>query len=324
MSDEERTESPNRNLQEIAIPDKYKVFGASTGFLPAHADELRLIVEGFAGEGKTTFVSSDPKSFILDFDLASGNVLGRRACAVNIRTWEEYVKVRDTLLEDAKNGTCPWPRIVFDTVDAFMELLDRHLTAEQNARRRAGELRSMVEFGQSGAGYRVLRTELAKEIKRFEAAGFYWTLCCQMKKERNVVNVGDGQQVIETKRSVLFGTAMDLLKAYADMVAHIYLDKVMVPIYTESKLPSGRSYKRQTGERTVFVHYLDVVPESGLGDQKRRILGFDTSLRLPPVDGWAHFARFYDSKIEEYQRNPDAAIGRFMENLKLVEQAESP
>ena len=97
--------------QTIVVPDKYKSLGVQTGFNPNMANDLRWIIAGMSGSGKTNLITSDPQSIIIDTDKAAQNVYDNRAARFPVDNWDDYTKIRDMLCLDkeAKSTNCPWP-----------------------------------------------------------------------------------------------------------------------------------------------------------------------------------------------------------------------
>jgi len=289
----------SENTQTFTIPEKYAKLGVRRGFNPTHPEKLRMIIEGLSGTGKTTFLASTPDTVILDFDQAAENVYGAKAHIIPIRSWEEYQAVKQMVQSDAKTGTCPFTRVIFDTGDAFLDFMDIHIVHERKERA-AGSPNAAIhgcstikEFGQSGAGYNILRAEMMKEIISFETAGLQWSAGIQLKRSEKTI----GNVTTETITTWMYPTAFGLLAMRADLVGRVYTKQVPVDVHKTIKLPNGTERDTITGQKIVTKYFLDVMPEGEFTDQKRRLLGLNESIELPPVGGFDAFAEVYNRLI---------------------------
>jgi hypothetical protein len=281
----------------MKLPDKYAKLGVATGFVPTPADKLRIIVEGKTGDGKTTFVCGSPGTIILDLNQASGNVYDRRAAACPISTWEDYAAVKQMLLDDLKAKSCPFTRFAIDDMDSFIEMVDQHIVTEKREQFRNNpesvwnRISSVLEFGSEGAGYRILRTEVMKEVNQLFLAGLPWTLVCQMKPNPAGTK--------ETAMRILMAPSMfGLVTISADMCVRLSSREASEDIITTRTI-GGKQQTFKTGQRTCTKYFLSVRADNPMADEKRRILGLDADIELPPVGGWTTFERAYNTAIEK-------------------------
>ena len=300
------------NAQTIQIPDEYAVLGVRRGFNPSTPDELRMIVGGFYGTGKTSFVCGDPKALVMDFDNAAQDVYGCRALHVPVQSWGRYMALKALLLRDKEAGKCPVSRIVFDTGDLFLELIDHELVGPINARRTdaegtplAGEpapIRSMKEFGQSGAGYTKLTQTMLGELLEWYNGGFAWTVTCQLKWEK-AANGGAASDL----RSQMAPTTFGMLSSYADLIAMID-----VQLRTETpkikQIVQGKPVLIDGPQRTIREVRLDAfaTERPGQADPKCRLLGVEVRTVIPAIGGWAAFHKHYS---EQRQKLVDQSRG---------------
>jgi hypothetical protein len=291
--------------QTIQIPEKYKSLGAKSGFNPGDSEGLRMIVETLPGRGKTQFLMSCPNQLVLDFDGAAHEAVAHRCSYIRVTSWEQYLDVKGALLDDAKTSKRPFKRIAFDTVDRFLRLLDHGLVSELNNRRAAAKppkpaLRSILEYGESGAGYAKLTAGLIAELTELERAGYAYLLSCHMK-------IKDLDSGAKERRSVMPPNTMDALVGLVDIKCRMYRSSENKVIntgkftITEVK---GRKIKRPVTEtRKVYKYWLGLMPTSPedeeYEDTKRRIPSFEGIIEIPLTDGWAAFASAYAEAVEK-------------------------
>jgi hypothetical protein len=284
------------------IPDRWSKIGAHTEFNPRPASRLRMIVEGPPGSGKSTFFASDPSALILDFDKATENVYKRRATAVPISTFAEYAKVKELAEKDAKLGRMEFTRVVFDTADEFMDLIDRHLIESINAKKPDGmKLATIKEFGQSGAGFNRLTSALLRELKDWDQMGYVWSVAAHMT--RKIVKIGD--QDVQITRCLMPPTTMAALVRNADIGA--YISPVVIKGKEVQEVTLGNGTKVSKPVTTAReACKLVIQNDETLPDSKRRLYNLVCEIELPPVDGLAAFAKVYDAAVQELKENTSA------------------
>ncbi|KKL89671.1 hypothetical protein LCGC14_1912400, partial [marine sediment metagenome] len=69
---------------DIPLPAEYAALGLTTGYNPVTLDEARLYITGMSGEGKSTFISSIPDSWVIDFETGVGGIPGRKGAYFNL------------------------------------------------------------------------------------------------------------------------------------------------------------------------------------------------------------------------------------------------
>jgi len=280
------------NPQTLVIPDRYAKMGVRQGFQPTPPDRLRMAIGGLYGKGKSTFVASIPGALILDFDCASNNVYSSRAFHVQVTSWETYETIKAQVFADKLKGDCPFTRVVFDPLDAFlMPLVDLHVLDVRRKQSKSDNasifnVTTITEYGQEGMGYRILRAELIKELRSWFNAGFPWVITYQMKATKEA----------EARYPLMAPSALGLVLGEADLTGYVHSKPVLVT-YTETKRINPTKVIEIPRQKTEIRFLLDILPENALTDEKRRILGLNESIPLPPVDGWASFVEKYEAAI---------------------------
>lgn len=291
------------NVQTNRIPEKYAKLGVKRGFDPRPPDQLRILVLSLLGRGKSSFVLGDPRAFAFDGDMASEQVRDRQAGCLHIPDWDTYQKGKKLLIEDKKNGVCPWGRAIFDTGDTFMEVLDAHLTAKTNERRANSSpplppIQSMAFYGHEGSGWRILRCEMLREIKDFERAGFVWTVTLQIK----IRDIGAGANTQRIQTSLLFDTAYKLLCMYADIIMVIDTRTIIDQPYKTVADAKGHKTKVKDGaskrRRVRYIKLQDDGDPSVL-EMKQRGTKISGPINIPEVGGWKKFCGIYNDAIKE-------------------------
>jgi len=302
MMTDKLTEALNQSFE---IPERYKALGVATGFDPCPPDNLRMIDEAEPGQGKTQFIMSMPGVLMLDFDLAAENTVGQQASRIHIRTWSQYEKVKAMLLDDAAKNKKEWRRVAFDTVDAFLLILDKHLLEPVNeARVRGGReaLTTILAYGEHGAGYTKLSMALVREIYDFWLAGYPYILSCHMQVKTTTI----GESRFTERRCVMPPSTMDKLIPMVDVKARMARSMDSKIGIVKKSVPDGKGgtrivkIKDSANPEVVHRYWMNVMPSSADqtdDDTKRRIPELAGVIEVPLIDGWGAFTKLYKEAV---------------------------
>lgn len=288
------------NGQTLEIPKKYADLGVKRGFRHTTPNNLRIILEKLPGHGGTEFIMSMPRTLILDSDLAANDALAQRAFRKPIKTWADYMAVKELLIADGKLG--PRSRFVdhvgFDTVDSFLRVLDVELLKPVNAKRATDRKplhKSITEFGEKGAGYAKLTNAFLREIWDLERAGYAFVLCCHLRQRMVDGNI--------ERRCVMPPSTMEYLVGCCDVKMRIRRVYENVKTTTMKPKPSldGKTTKMvevpDAKLKVVSKHLLSVMPADATDlndDTKRRIPMFQGEIEIPLIHGYDVFEKAYN------------------------------
>lgn len=285
--------------QELLVPEKYRKLGATEGFNPDPAENLRIIVEGLPGTGKSTFIGARPRTAIIDCDKAQQNVIykGDGTAYFHINSFDQYARIRDMLVSDAGKGQAPFQCVAIDTLDAFIKLLDEHLVKERNL-----NVDSMKQWGHKGAGYRVIGDRLIKELDILDRAGYPYMLACHLlEKEQEY-----GEVTITVRKAVMPQTFMKDLVGMTDMKVRMYRSMSKEPVVEEEtkKLPNGKTVtrKKKIRDRVVSEYWVGMLPQDPadkFDDTKRRVATFQDPVRLSLENPWSDFEHVYSQACKD-------------------------
>lgn len=274
-----------------AVPSDYAKLGVTTGYAPKSPDQLRFFVIGPSGDGKTAFWAGCPNTLIFDFEDGAWGIPSPRAHRIVCKTYNTYAAIRDKLLADAKAGRRPYNRIVIDTIDSFVELVNPKLAAEK-------KIDDITDFGAKGAGWSLLRTECWNDIAAFESAGYAWTCIGHITEKTLTVN---GKERTVT-RPVLFDSFAKQIGRNADYIATIHSDIQQVPQY---RTVQGRTVECGAIDKVVYVLEATAVGSLlGTAQNKQRgIPTFKGKVLLPDLMsgqyGWDAFCDAYNASVAE-------------------------
>ncbi len=284
------------------IRSDYACLGVRSGYTPPDADRLRMFLIGPPGGGKTTFVASMPRTLILDYEDGAWGVPRSRAHRIVVREPQQQQKILDKLVADSRSPNRPYDRVVFDTVDQWVELNNTDLAEQYSNNSRT--IRDITQdYGTKGAGYNLLRKYSWSQLERLEKAGYSWVCVGHMSEKTLSINDKD----VTVLRPVLYSSFAQVLVRNCELFGGIHAENETEPVYKEVR---GKTIK--AGEQSVIRVYLDV-QSSGcqLSRQESKTRGVPTMSRkihLPdPMKpdaplGWDEFVRHYKEAIAEVQQ----------------------
>jgi len=267
----------------IPVPTEYASLGASSAYAPKAPDDLKIVLVGFSGSGKTTFAASVPNSIVLDFEAAHSQIPTeqRRNFYISLRNQEHYKAVRDKLLRDAKDKHRPVRRIIIDTVDTWTDWLSADLTREKGCE-------AIEEIGREGTGYSMLRRRVLHDLDLFEQAGYSWLICAHLKTERKTGP--DGKEVTRIRESMAPSLA-ERITSRAEYVLTAYFYTETVQVQKQVKLADGRTINAP--ETKTINRYSLLTIGSVERPGKARIQLPEDEILLPKIGGWELFRDVY-------------------------------
>jgi hypothetical protein len=276
---------------DVPVPAEYAALGAKSGYAPCPADELRMLIDGPEGEGKTTFAASVPDNIILDFERGADGIVAPRSVRIHIKGYDHYVHVTDKLLADAKAGKRPFSRITFDTTDRWVTMIATQIAHEKM-------VEDIVEYGQEGHGWQLLRNRCWSRVQELEEAGYAWTMVGHLT-EKTVTDPVTKKDITVPRLSV-FPTLKNPLVQSVEFHGTVFCITTEEPDMETVKLPSGQSISRpKATNKKITTYYFDCSSTSGKQGKKRGVPTMKARIELPLVNGWDVF-------IEEYRK----AIGK--------------
>lgn len=280
------------------LPDVYAKLGVVSGYSPKPPSELRFFTIGPAGDGKTSFWAGCPNTLIIDFEDGAWGVPFCRAHRIVCRDYELLKRLIAQLTEDAKSGRRPFQRVVFDTVDQMVELVNPAVAKEYN-------LTDITDYGSKGAGWSILRAACWDFISRLETAGYSWT-CVGHITEKNITVNGKEKTVI---RPVLFDSFAKQIARSCDYIASIYSETALVPIYREV---NGRQIECGAREQSQYVMEATAVGSLfGSSQTKQRgVPNLNSKILLPSLMskqyGWDAFCEAYNQAVAAIKQQQNA------------------
>ena len=272
----------------VPLSKDWEALGATSGYDPRKAEDLRLWIIGPSGEGKTTFVSGIPKNIILDFDVGADGIPGGTATRVRIKDYNHYDAVTKKLIEDAKAGKRLWDRVTIDTVDEWADLIQSRLEEEKG-------VPDITEFGSKGHGWSLIRGRCWSMLKSLEQVGYTWACVghMQSKTETNPVN-GQERTVL---RESLFPSFAKKITTKSDFKLTLYSLPSVVEKTKEKVMADGRKIVVPDGEETVHAYYVDSLTTAAKEGKSRAVPGMDRKIEVPMVGGWNVFAKHYSDAV---------------------------
>lgn len=302
-------------LQEVLHP-ALAALGACRAFNPPEPELLTAMILGFSGTGKTTFVSSIPNSLILSFcENAANSVIAPRAYHLGkgryIKTWPQYVEVRDRILAMAKIPDRPINILVIDTGDEWFNIVADGVIAWWNKNFRTGRapVESIGEVGQQGKGYALASEWMLNELRQFQAAGLGWVITGHLR-ERDIDVGSSGEEHVKTViRPVLTGSAYKPIQRMSFLRGMIGVstqttETVLIPHPTRPGETIKATRPLAQPKRT---YQLALITADMDDEVKMRLPGLPPVINLPQFDAWEVLCTEYN-RAREAGRAQDAEI----------------
>ena len=273
-----------------AIPKDWADLGAMTGYSPRVAKSLRLFIVGPSGEGKTTFLNSIPRNFILDFDDGAYACPGALSTRFIVPDYDRMETVIGKLVADAKAGKRHWDRVTFDTIDEMVGAVQKQLEREK-------QCEDITEFGSQGHGYNLILSRIWSKVRELEEAGYTWAFCghLKLKTERNPATKQE-----ETKlRVATYPSVAKRILTRSDFKLTVYSQPRTVDIMASRTLPGGKVIQTKTGSTTETDYFVETKTTAARENKSRGVPGMEAKFTLPLVGGWGVFESKYDEAVAD-------------------------
>lgn len=162
----------------LIIPSSYAKLGATRTWVPTRAQRLRFWITSYPGYGKTSWVMSNPKALVFDFEDSCRDVIRPKATRITCRSWSEFLNVkRDLCADGAGSPAAPWLHISLDTMDRALDKAIIHLTNQWNENPlHSRKVEDIREIGKGGKGVAYVRDHILSQLYDLYEAGYGWTV----------------------------------------------------------------------------------------------------------------------------------------------------
>jgi hypothetical protein len=278
----------------------FRQFKLRSGPLFRPVGATRILLAGWPGSGKTTWLLSWPRTLIIDTIGATEELpppVHASTKCITISSWEEYRDLLKALRDDAEqNGA----RRQFDTVaidelsglcGSQHSLLAAHMIKDSKSE-------AIATFGKGGAGWDRLK-ELSSRFVflELEALGYGWIGSCHLRRKQVELAVG--------------GHEVRIIRDMIDSIDEMFRNRASFCLKLEkivSNIPetiirevAGRSIEIQTGRVTSLPVYTVGVTSATSGTVeelcKGRLLP-DLRYQFNAENGHAQFKAAYDLAVE--------------------------
>ena len=203
------------------VPKRYLDLGIECGYNPPPLDSIRLYLTGPSGDGKTTFISTDSDTVILDFEDGAWGVPGSRTQRWVIKTWQQYQDILALLIADGNTGKRVFNRVSIDTTDKWAAFMAARVVWEYNQTQPVKLADCIVDVGTMGRPWFLVRDRCMADLMLLRNAGYGWTVVGHEASRL----IDDPDNPGKKKRSVeetLFPTMHQALVQDCDIRAKVY------------------------------------------------------------------------------------------------------
>lgn len=282
------------NQQTIELSGKWKALDIQREFAPGPAWRRRIALLSHAGVGKTTWISSNPRTLILDFEDGAADVVCPAAHRISVRSVAQTTKILSDLASFGADPQRPFDVIAFDTLDSWVELAIQDFCAQQ-------KISDIGDFGARGAGYARVRTPLFQGLDSIWRAGYGWI--CTIHLSRTTITTGKTERtVVEPALSESFRRAIFKRCQYL-----LYAERRDVPVIVPTLNPKtgkpyvdekGKERQHSTGETTTEYRIEMSTP---LSDDRKARVPLATDLVVTETNGWQVYVDAYDTAVRNLQ-----------------------
>lgn len=287
------------NQQSDDLAGRWNNLGAVRGFDPGPAWRRRILLLSHAGFGKTTWISSNPRALVLDFEDGAADVANPCAHRVTIRSPEQLSKLVKELVTLAADPKRPFDVIAFDTLDTWIEWSIQCFCEAQ-------KIVDIGDFGSHGAGYSRVRIPMFQDIDRIWHAGYGWI--CSGHLTRSTITVGKVERtVVEPAVSDSFRKAIFKRCQYV-----LYAGRVQVAGMAPKANPkTGIHYKDEDGIVKMFptgknnTEYR-IEMSTPLSDDMKARVPLEADLVVQETGGWQVYVDAYNRAVDRLKRKETA------------------
>lgn len=310
--------TPNSNVvvkttpAEIPLPKEYVALGLTNGYNPVAIEDARLYITGLAGEGKTTFVSSIPDAWLIDFEGGADGIPNRRGAYFDIRKIAKqtgkdsciiYRMILEQLVEDGKKGKRPCRRVILDTHDAWVEMEGRRLLTEKSSGTKVFE--DIGELGMKGHGHSLLQGRCRRILGDLEDAGYTWAVVGHLTytTETDPVTYRETTKIRPVLSKGYVGPVIRMAELHVTIYSSTKVEKV-------DKVIGDKVVKGASEEEITRYHLFTRPTEAKTMEGKRRgVPKLPGRLELPMIDGWNVLKLAYQEAVTESLRSEaDASV----------------
>lgn len=288
-------------ITKTQIPkDLQNLPGIATGFQPPSIYEARLCVLGPPGDGKSTFLNSDPSILVLDFEKGGRTVADPRAIRVSVPNDVEPTKTDEfiagtirKIVERKQKGATDIKMIAFDTID---EMIEMFLDA---ACKRAGVQDPMDMKNGFSNGYTVVRKQVFGLLDYIYRAGMGWAVAAHIATK--TVRVG-GEDKQLTGLAITDSFQKPLVRKCEHQLFLSRGTRVEV-VPGEDREVNGRIIKGQPTSRNVECRMITTKPgglwKGGEASDVKVRVPLPETICLPRTGGFSEFIQAYDNAVKE-------------------------
>ena len=271
------------------VPDDWAALGMKSGYDPKAAEALRLFIVGPSGEGKTTFISSIPRTVIIDFDDGANAVPNGRATRIHVKDYAHFESIIAKLVADNAKGQRHWDRVAIDTIDELIAMLKHRLEDEKG-------VEDITEYRSTGYGYNMILQRYWSMMLDLEHAGYAWAVVGHMRTIEEV-DPATKKPVTRIRESVYPGIAKKILTK-SDFKLTVYCLNQTVEKKALKTLPDGRKIEVPAGTETKQTYFVDSLTTEARDGKQRGVSSMDRKMEIPLCGGWDIFREKYETAVK--------------------------
>jgi hypothetical protein len=278
--------------------DLAKIPGVSQGFAPVSVNNGRYVFTGRPGSGKSTFLHSNPRAFILDPEGGGATVDDPQAGVYVVpnsvapgQQAKAYKDMATRIIDRKRRGKNDIQMLGIDTIDKMIDLFLRDFCLNKG-------IEDPLEYKDgNGNAYTIVRQDIFGMLDSAHRAGLGWALLAHVTPKTR--KIGSEEKIVQSLSvSDSFSTA---IKRECE---HMLFLEFAVRSWTEpgeTKVVAGKTITLPGEPRKENVRHLRTKPGGvwkgeSTSDVKVRV-PFPDKVIIPRVGGWGVLTKAYDEAV---------------------------
>lgn len=276
-----------------------KIAGLRQGPVFKPSCQQRIMLCGWPGSGKTTWVLSIPRCLVIDTEYGSDELMQvhKSSSRISVAKWEEVEEVLKALEADAETGKRRFDTVAIDTADGLggnqHSLAGEFIVRDSNAD-------VIGAFGSNGSGWARMSELYSRTFLRVQAAGYGYVATCHLTRKQ-VDDFGGGSRTMITRD--LTRRCDAILRNRVGFIG-VLQRKIEAVIEKGTTTVAGVKVSVVKGTRDVPQH--SVVWRASSGDSatqemvKSRV-GIKDRMVFDETNGWSEWSKDYERAIAAAQ-----------------------
>lgn len=265
---------------------------ATYGYNPKPPELARMLLLGFPKSGKTTFLASNPKAMIADWEGGARAVTNPRAYVTDLSYdgWNRWIKLKAALLNDAKTKDRMFDTVVIDSADEMYAHIARSFCQKYGV--------ESVGDKQGTNGWNAIANMFLTEITPLEEAGYGVLYVSQLREK---ILKKNGEDTVYIEPVLPDSWRRPILYRVEQIISVLSETRTEFPKVTRTVNGKEVTYEDKGNPVTTRKVYLKPAASRESRNEGCRVCIPDR-LEIPAADGWQAYANAYAAEVKRVQQ----------------------